>query len=402
MVSPIRKRLLSGFMHILHLTPYYAPAYAFGGVPRVVQGMAEGAVKRGHTVTVLTSHLPTQAEAHSVDEARLNGVQVIRVPHALPHLRGRFNLSTSLGMHNHLRGLLPQVDLIHTHEFRTVENILLWNALRQCPKPTVLSPHGTLGYTTGRSLLKQGWDRVFSRPIASIISRAIALTAVEQGEIQRLWASLGAHPIEVPIIPNGVNLDDFATPPNLEAFRERYHLSPHHQVVLFMGRLHPRKGVDVLAQAIHSWANDHVRLLIVGPDEGLRPTLEALSQQDPRLILCGYLTGEDRLAAYRVADVLVLPAVGEGLSMAVLEAMANGLPVLISEGCNLPEVVEANAGRLVSIAVDDLREALVNVLDDTAVLAQMSENALGLVKERFTWDAVSAQLEQHYQQLLSP
>lgn len=390
-------------MHILHLTPYYAPDYAFGGVPRVVQGMAEGAVKRGHTVTVLTSHLPTHAETiHTVDETSLNGVHVIRVPHAFPSLRGRFNLSTSFGISSPLRRVLPQVDLIHTHEFRTVENILLSNALRQCPKPVVLSPHGTLGYATGRSLLKQGWDQVFSRPIASHVHLALALTAVEQGEIQHLWLRLGCEPIDVPVIPNGVNLGDFATSPNLEAFRERYHLLPHHQVVLFMGRLHPRKGVDVLAQAIHSWVNDEVRLLIVGPDEGLRPRLEELAQQDPRIILCGYLSGDDRLAAYRAADVLVLPAVGEGLSMAVLEAMANGLPVLISEGCNLPEVVEANAGRVVSIGVGEIRGALVEMLGDSALLAQLAENALSLVKKRFTWEHISHELEQHYQQLLHP
>ncbi|MGV2437578.1 MAG UNVERIFIED_CONTAM: glycosyltransferase [Anaerolineae bacterium] len=98
------------------LPPYYAPDYAFGGVPRVVQGMAEGAVKRGHTVTVLTSHLPTHAETiHTVDETSLNGVHVIRVPHAFPALRGRFNLSTSFGISSPLRRVLPQVDLIHTH-----------------------------------------------------------------------------------------------------------------------------------------------------------------------------------------------------------------------------------------------------------------------------------------------
>ena len=378
-------------MHILHLTPYYAPAYAFGGVPRAVQGMAEGLIQRGHTVTVLTSHL-----APSPDESFLNGVQVIRVPHRWRALRGRFNLSTSFGMSKHLDHLLPQVDLIHTHEFRTVENILLRNALRQYPKPLVLSPHGTLGYGTGRSLLKQGWDRLFSKGIAHRIHQVIALTAVERDEIQHLWTQLGYPAGDVPIIPNGINLADFQAKPNLDAFRQRYGLLPHHQVVLFMGRLHPRKGVEVLARAVQQSTHADIRLLIVGPDEGLRPKLEALAQHDPRLILCGYLTGEDRLAAYQVANLFVLPAVGEGLSMSVLEAMANGVPVLISEGCNLPEVVQANAGRLVAVTVDEIQIALESLLNDPITLANMSQNAMKLIHQQFTWERVVAQLEGIY------
>lgn len=378
-------------MHILHLTPYYAPDYIFGGVPRAVQGMAEGLVQRGHTVTVLTSHL-----APTLDESSLNGVQVIRVPHRWTALRRRLNLSSSFGMSKHLDRLLPQVDLIHTHEFRTVENILLRNAFRQCPKPLVLSPHGTLGYGTGRSLLKQGWDRIFSEGMASSMNQVIALTAVERDEIQHLWAQLGYPLVDVPIIPNGVNLADFQAKPNLDAFRQRYGLLPHHQVILFMGRLHSRKGVELLARAVQQSTHANLRLLIVGPDEGLRPKLEALAQHDTRLILCGYLTGEERLAAYRVANLFALPAIGEGLSMSVLEAMANGVPVLISEGCNLPEVVQANAGHLVAVTVDEIQTALESLLNDPITLANMSQNALKLIEHQFTWERVVARLEGVY------
>ena len=83
------------------------------------------------------------------------------------------------------------------------------------------------------------------------------------------------------------------------------------------------------------------------------------------MIFTGLLTGEDKLAALAAADLFALPAVGEGFSMAVLEAMACGLPVLLTPGCNFPEVVDAGAGMVVAREVPALSEGLRALLTDT-------------------------------------
>src|SRR5690349_17601118 len=113
-------------MRILHLTPYYAPAYAFGGVVRSVEGMARALARRGHTVTILTTDALDQQSRYSGDlESVQDGVHVLRTPNVLPRMRGRYNLSTPNLMAKRAEEILPQVDVVHCHEFRTVENLLV-------------------------------------------------------------------------------------------------------------------------------------------------------------------------------------------------------------------------------------------------------------------------------------
>jgi glycosyltransferase involved in cell wall biosynthesis len=157
--------------------------------------------------------------------------------------------------------------------------------------------------------------------------------------------------------------------------------------VLFLGRLHARKGVDVLARAFRA-VDGEVRLVIAGPDEGMLATLCALAADDPRIVLTGFLEGEARLAALAAADVFALPATGEGLSMAALEAMAAGLPLVLSPGCYLPEAAEAGAGVIVAAEVEPLTTALRQLLGDAALRARMGAAARVLARERFAWRQV--------------
>ncbi|HEX2907567.1 MAG TPA: glycosyltransferase, partial [Phototrophicaceae bacterium] len=385
-----------GLMHILHLTPYYAPAYAFGGVVRSVEGMARALVRRGHRVTVLTTDALDQHQRYAgpAVETR-DGVQIIRAANLSPALRGRLNLSTPFTIGQLARRWLPEVDVVHCHEFRTVENLLVTPLAAHLKKPLVLSPHGTLALNTGRSSIKSVWDQVFSRAVARRFTQVVGLTAAEMAEAQTLWATLGAQ-ATFSVIPNGVDPAEYADLPGRETFRQRYGLGDA-PVCLFMARLHPRKGIGVLVEAFRQANIPGARLVIVGPDEGALAALQPYL--DERIIITGYLGGIDRLAALAAADMLALPAVGEGLPMVVLEALAAGLPVLISPGCYLPEVAQHGAGLEVEPAVEPLAAALTTLLTNSPLRQQMGAAARELVSARFTWDAVAAQLETVSQQI---
>ncbi len=383
-------------MHILHLTPYYAPAYAFGGVVRSVTGMARAQARRGHRVTVLTTtaldqHGGTFAEGEAVED----GVRVVRAPNLLPALRGRLNLSTPAGFARLAEGLLTDVDVVHCHEFRTIENLVVTPIAQRRGLRLMLSPHGTLALTTGRSHLKKAWDRLLSPALARRFDQVIALSQPELDDIQALWPTFGRRriPAQFSLIPNGVDPQDYHQGDGM-AFRQRYNLGDD-AVCLFMGRLHPRKGVQVLAKAFQTAALPAARLVIAGPDEGALAGLRPLLGE--RIIWTGYLDGADRLAAFAAADVLALPAVGEGMPMVVLEAMAAGLPVLISPGCNLPEVAEAGAGLIVEPQIEPLTDGLRRLLTDTDLRQRMGTAARQLIEQRFTWDSVAARLEQVYE-----
>ena len=384
-------------MNIVHLTPYYAPAFAFGGVVRSVEGMARALARRGHTVTVLTTDA-LDATSRCTDPADTvrDGVRVLRARNLSVGLRGRLNLGTPFGLHQLATDILPTADVLHVHEFRTVENLLVIPAAAQRGIPVALSPHGTLPLTTGRSAFKTLWDRWLSPRIAPHIGALIALTQDEATEARACWQAIGQPPALEKIVPNGVNPQEFAALTGREAFRQRYGLGDG-AVCLFMGRLHPRKGADVLAEAFLRLDLPDARLVIVGPDEGLWERLQTFAGE--RVILTGYLGGADRLAALAAADLFVLPAVGEGLPMAALEAMAAGLPVILSPECHLPEAATAGAGLEVPPTADALAPALHALLSDRQRRQTMGAAARQLVEQHFTWDAVAAQLEDAYAHL---
>ncbi|MCY3799748.1 MAG: glycosyltransferase [Chloroflexi bacterium] len=385
-------------MRILHLTPYYKPAYAFGGVVRSVEGMATSLVQRGHEVTVLTTDALDQQRRYTgaINET-IDGVQVLRRPNVLPGLRGRYNLSTPRSMKQTAEAILPSVDVLHVHEFRTLENLLVTPVGAKLRKPIVLSPHGTLALETGRGRFKGVWDRLLSPGVALRIDHVIALTQSELAEAKSLWARFGnrLRPIRFSVIPNGVDLGSFNRRELAAEFRKRYELGDA-PAALFMGRLQKRKGADVLIKAFKAANVADSRLLIVGPDEGMLPVLKALADGDPRIIFTGYLEGDARLGALAAGDIFALPATGEGQPIAALEAMAAGVPVLLSPGCNLDEVEEAGAGYVAAATADAFAEQLRLPLIDDASRRRMGERARQLVDERYRWDGVAAELENVY------
>jgi glycosyltransferase involved in cell wall biosynthesis len=383
---------------LLYVTPYYAPAYPFGGVVRAVEGLAQAMSARGHQVTVLTTDVYSrESRARLPAHESGGGVEVVRVPNLLPWLRGRANLSTPRGMGRAARALVANADVLHIHEFRAVEALLAVPEAARQGVPVLLSPHGTLTLTTGRSRLKAAWDRWLSPGIARQIGGVVALTEAEAEDVARLWARLRLPPPPVRVVPNGVDVHEIAPSAAARAdFRHRYGLG-NAVVCLFMGRLQARKGVIVLADAFRAAGVPDSKLVIAGPDEGMRAALEA--RHDPHLVLTGYLDPQERLAALAAADVFALPATGEGLSMAALEALAAGLPVILSPGCNLPEVEPAGAGLEVPPEIEPLAAALDRLLTDTELRLKMGEAARALVESRFTWPQVAARMEQVYAEL---
>ena len=394
-------------MNVLHVLPYYAPAWAYGGVVRAVTDLTRAQVTAGHRVFVLTTD--TRSPRARLDTLRetLDGVQVWRVRNRSNRLRGLVNLSSPRGMAAAAERLIrdERIEVVHCHELRTVENLHVTPVAQRLGVPVVVSPHGTLPYHTGRSLVKQLWDRALGTRLLSRFDGVIALTAQEAEDARLVWRACGQELPDsaIAVVPNGVHLTDFADLLPAEPFRERWGLGTG-PVVLFLGRLHARKGVQLLIPAFAAATRDQpeARLLIVGPDEGMRATLEALARAEgvaARVRFTGLLTGEDKRAALAAADVFALPAVGEGFSMAALEALACGVPAVLTPGCHFPEVAEAGAGMVVPREVGALSEALGALLRDPARRAAMGQAARALVAERYTWERVVAQLERAYRRL---
>jgi glycosyltransferase involved in cell wall biosynthesis len=392
-------------VNVLHITPYYAPAWSLGGVVRAVSELAAAQVVRGDAVRVLTTDIADLRGGRIAicDEVR-DGVHVQRAPNLLPRLRARYNLSTPKGFTALLRAALPHAQVVHLHEFRTLEALLM---LRAKPSaPIVLSPHGTLAVDTGRSAVKQLWDRLFGRYTARHIAGVAALTETERAQVEAYWRRLKLPAPRIRVIPNAVGEDIWAglARPQLSedvaALRRRFGIRDV-PIVLFLGRLHARKGLQYLlpafGKALHSGADAH--LLIAGADAGMLPEAERLIAAQglqERVTVAGLLTGRERIAALAAAEIFALPAIGEGLALAALEAAASGCALLLTEGCNLPEAATHGAALIVERSVDALSRALQQLLESPNLRQDMGAAARKWAEDTFRWEKIAQQMAQLY------
>lgn len=397
-------------MRIVQVTPYYAPAYVFGGVVRAVEGLTRSLIRRGHAVTVLTTDTLTPTARHPGPLTEtLDGAQIIRARNLSVALRGRLNLSTPFGLRS-FADVIAAADIVHLHELRTLEAQLVVPLAARSGVPIVLSPHGTLDRSTGRPMLKRLWDRWLTPRAARPIAAVIGLTDDETADALTLWRDLDLPAPLTFTVPNGIDAAEFAALDGSKVgvtFRQRHAIADDAPVVLFLGRLHPRKGIDALVRAFRALADPTAHLVIAGPDEGMQAALETLAADDARIHFTGYLDARARLEALAAADIFALPAVGEGLSLAALEALAAGVPAILSPGCHLPQAAEAGAALIAGDRADQippdaaLTGALRDLLSDAARRARMSAAARRFIASGYTWDAVGERLESVYQQVRS-
>lgn len=170
-------------------------------------------------------------------------------------------------------------------------------------------------------------------------------------------------------------------------------------MILFLGRIHYGKGLELLAPALARMKRTDAMLVVAGPDaDGYSATIRSLSKGvEDRIIYTGMLSGRDRLAALVDADLLSLPSYHENFGLAVIESLACGTPVVISDQVNLhPEVKATGVGGVVPMDVDPLARELDRWLDDEPMRRAAAEKAPVFVRERYDWDAIARRWVGHY------
>ena len=396
-------------MNVLHVVPYYEPAWRYGGVVRAVTGLAHQQVTSGHRVAVLTTDTADAGHRLPAGRATAEGVTVERVRNLSNSVRAKLNLSTPAGFGRTARQLIEEreIGLVHCHELRTVENLGIGRIARQLDLPLVLSPHGTLPCGIGRGLMKRTWDRLLGGRLLPRFDHVLALSEQEASEVRVLWSRfripLGRD--QLTVLPNGIHPGDFQKLPDREESRRRWDLGPG-PVVMFLGRLSKRKGLDLLIPAFAALVSQipTARLLLVGPDDGMERQLRDLALRctiAPHVVFTGMLSGDARLAAFSAANAFVLPAEGEGLSMSALEAMACGLPLVLTPGCNFPEVAAAGAGLIVPRDIVSLTDALRTLFIDSERRLSMGRRARELVLEHYAWPRLVTRMDSAYQAALA-
>jgi glycosyltransferase involved in cell wall biosynthesis len=381
-------------VRVLQVTSYYAPAWAYGGPPRVMAEYARGLVARGHDVTVFTTDvLDAEQRARPLRE-RLDGVRVERFPNLSNTLAWRTKKYLPPGLVAATARRMRTFDVVHVTDTRTLATATAYLAARVAGVPFVLSAHGSLPASAGvRGAVKGAYDRVLVRPM---LERAALLLAQTDHE-SRLYAKAGAWTDRVRLLPLPFDLS--SVPPALEPgfLRRGTRAADGSPLVLFLGRIHYLKGLDVLVDALApDLAAGRATLAVVGRDDG---HWGAIAERHGALLASGALAflgpiyGADRFSAYADADVFCLtPRHWEETSVAALEAAAVGTPLVLTEQADIPGLVDAGGGFVVPCEPERVRSAVLSALERPR---ELGVRARALVERQHATDAVVGRLESY-------
>jgi len=374
---------MSAPLRVLHVVRGLANS---SGTTHIVLPLSEEQARQGARVCVMYVEKPPQPSVEpdpSLVESRCFG-QTLPLD----------NPGISLDFARAIDRRIAEFDVVHVH---AVWNFPTWwtmRAARRAGVPYMVAPQGSFEpWALGQNRWgKRVYGGLTEIPLLRRATWLQALTTAEAAQFRRTG-------LEAPsvIVPNGIDprMFDRPAPP----LAQRFGLPEGARTLLFLSRLHPKKGLDVLAEAFARLVatRPEVTLVVAGHDAGSGygdefRSMIARHGIEARCRLLGEVKGADKFEILLGADAFVLPSRSEGLPVAAIEAMGAGLPVVITPGCNLPEVAEEGAGLVVPLEPEALAGALEEVFANPARAREMGMRGRRLVRERFAWEVIARQL----------
>jgi glycosyltransferase involved in cell wall biosynthesis len=381
-------------MRVLHVISGIDPRS--GGPSAALAGLLPAQVKAGIDVTVAATHSESfdRSIATALERA---GVNVKLIGPTRGALKGHRDIRPRLSR------LVPDVDVVHIHGLWEEIQHEAAKTARDRAKPYVMTPHGMLTpWSLAQSRLRKRLYLLWRLRAHLDGASAIHYTTPMERDLS---ASLR---LRAPAIVQtlGVDLAEFATLPERGSFRRQFPAIGERRLIVFLGRIHPGKGLEYLVPALASMAHRHVTLAVVGPDsDGYQTAIEALAAthgvQD-RVVFTGMMRGAARVAALVDADVFCLPSDHENFGVVVVEALAAGTPVVVSDHVAIcGEVRAGGVGSVVPTGVKALAPELDRWFSDDVLRQQAAERARPFVWERYDWQPIGRQWVAHYTRLLA-
>ncbi len=364
-------------MRILHVIPTIDPNA--GGPPLICTRLAVAQARLGHDVSILAYQPPPAGrERIAAEYGRTAGFDRI-TQHELPPITWPERV-TGAHARRAVDPLVRAADAVHLHGVWEPQLLHAATAARRHGKPYLVLLNGMLlpwamarGTAKKRVALRAGRRRMLAGGLLHCGSGDEASAAAPFGRTI--------------VIPNGALPDEYADPPSVGTFRAAHPELGTDPFVLFVGRLHEQKGIDLLLAAFDR-VPPPTRLVIAGPDYGV-PV-----RGGERVLRVGPIYGRAKLAALTDAAVFCLPSRHEGFSLAVLEALACGCPVVISTECHFPEVAAAGAGIVTPLDPDAIADGLRTVLGD----GRFRGVGRTMVADRYNWTTIAGETVRAYRE----
>lgn len=390
-------------MRILQVIPYYAPAWSFGGTVRVAYEISTRLAKKGHEVTVYTSDFGSPQSRVPIskgnDYEMIDGVKVFYFKNLSLLFYRLTRLAITPSLIRFARRDLSNYDIIHLHQYRSLQNVIILYFAKRKGIPCVIHPHGSIGRVVEKRTLKYLFDTFFGYNILQSVKKVFALTSSEAQEC----STLGVSKDIIQVVPNGIDISVLNAKQKSGLFKEKYGIENSEKMVLYLGRLHRSKGLDLLIDSFYelSIRMDDVILILIGPDDRYKVELEKKIDSynlNNKVKILGYIPEEDKYAALSDADVFVTPSF-YGFPVTFIESLACGTPIVTSNYGDYIDEIDGFAGIFTDYSATCFKNAMQKILTDTKLRNQLGENGKKLVQEHYNWDKIIEQLIEVYSSL---
>lgn len=379
------------------LQVYHIFPALYGGVSTVVYQITKELSRRGHKIDVLTTN------AHFVrkENENLNGIGVYRFPLLIKKLTDYNIVIPKVNFVFWMKKNVKSYDCIHLHGYWNLYSLVVAHYTKKYDIPYVLQVHGSIPRIGFLRRLKWVYDVFFGYRLLRDSSKVVALTHVEAEH----YGSMGVPEKKIAIIPNGIDLSEYADLPPKGSFKKKFNIPEDKKVILYLGRIHRTKGIDLLVKAYAHLTKrmnyKDVILVIAGPDDGYLSKTKSLAASlgiIDSIIFAGFISEEDKLGALVDADVFVTPSF-YGFPVTFLEACVTGTPIVTTSLGGTLEWIDGKVGYVTSPSHVKIAEAIYRIISDDELHNEFSKNCVNTVKFNFPVRKVVSNLEKVYEEV---
>lgn len=385
-------------MKILQVVSFFPPAYAFGGPVQVAYQIAKEQAKK-HEVVVYTSDAKDFGSRLNVEPVKI--VDRIRV-HYFRNLSLMSAKKAKLFITPHTisraMGEIESFDVIHLHEYRTFQNIVMAHYAKKYGVPYVLQAHGSLSRIMAKQRLKWIYDVLFGY---GLLRDAVKMIAISQTEALQ-YREMGVPEEKIEIIPNGIDLLEYDNLPLKGSFKKKFSIDDNEKIVLYVGRMHKLKGIDFLIKSFARLVeNEDAKLVLAGADDGYlgnaKNLVNSLGCSD-HVLFADLLSEEDKISAYVDSTIVVHPERFNVFGLVPLEAAACARPVIVCNENYMSKIVEEGRfGLSVNYGdVGNLAKLLEVLIVNDTLASEMGTRGRQFIETNYSLDKVVDQLEKVY------